>query len=88
VLNSTYFSFNKTFYRQIVSTLMGSPLSSILANIVLQDIEIAFDRLSTNISFYFRYVDDILFVAPHNCLEEIKNIFNSFYERLQLPWKL
>jgi len=83
IINSTFFTFNSKFYRQIFGTPMGSPLSAILANIVLQDIEeAALGRIPAELLFYIRYVDDILFAVSRNCLEEIENIFNSFREKL------
>jgi len=58
---------------------MGSPLSPILADIVLQDIEeAALGRISAELPFYIRYVDDILLAAPDdNLLDVILEIFNS-----------
>jgi len=35
ILNSIFFTFNNKFYKQIFSTLMGSPLSPIIADIVM-----------------------------------------------------
>ncbi|XP_018308772.1 uncharacterized protein [Mycetomoellerius zeteki] len=39
VLNSTFFMFNNKYYKQIFGTPMGSPLSPIAADIVMQDFE-------------------------------------------------
>ncbi|KAG5322451.1 GUS protein, partial [Pseudoatta argentina] len=39
IINSTFFKFDKKIFRQIFGIPMGSPLSPILANIVLQDLE-------------------------------------------------
>ena len=39
VLNSTFFIFNNKFYKQVFGILMGSPLSPIIADIVMQDLE-------------------------------------------------
>ncbi|XP_067216467.1 uncharacterized protein [Linepithema humile] len=84
VLNSTYFSFNKVIYKQIFGTPMGSPLSPIIAEFMLQDLEnSAIERLPYKLPFYFRYVDDILFTAPENHLDEVLETFNSMHSRLQ-----
>jgi len=70
ILLSTYFIFNNEIYRQTFGSPMGSPLSPIIANLVLQDLEDkALERINCCIPFYFRYVDDILLSAP-----DIKNI--------------
>lgn len=39
VLSSTFFTFNGTTYQQTFGTPMGSPLSPIMADLVLQDLE-------------------------------------------------
>lgn len=84
VLNSTFFTFNKVIYQQTFRTPMGSPLSPIIADIVLQDLENkALSTLSFTPSFYFRYVDDVALAVPSELIEYTLNIFNSFHARLQ-----
>ena len=39
VLTNIYFSFNGNFYEQKFGTAMGSPVSPIVANIIMQDLE-------------------------------------------------
>ena len=38
-LKSTYFQFDESFYEQVEGTAMGSPLSLIVANIFMEDLE-------------------------------------------------
>jgi len=84
IVDSTYFTFNKNYYKQIFGTPVGSPLSPILADIVLEDVEeAALDRLPVDLPFYFRYIDDILLAAPRNSLDLILETFNSFHTRLK-----
>ena len=60
VLNSTIFSFNDKFYKQTFDVSVGLPLSPIVSDIVMQDLEMkVLQRLSITPSFYVRYVDDI-----------------------------
>jgi len=58
ILSSTLFTFNGKIYKQTFGTLMGSPLSLVIADVVLQDLEEkAFKKINLNVPF-FRYVDD------------------------------
>src|SRR5436190_24258486 len=60
---------------------MGSPLSPIVAYIVLCDLEArALALLPIHLPFYVRYVDD---VAPSSMFKDILHTFNSFHPRRQ-----
>jgi len=84
ILSSTYFVFNNKIYRQTFGTPMGSPLSPIIANLVLQDLEEkALEKINCNIPFYYRYIDDIVLAAPIDQIKKIVNTFNEFHNRLQ-----
>jgi len=84
VLHSTYFTFNNIIYKQTFGTPMGSPLSPIITDIVLQDLEErALNTLRFKPLFYFRYVDDILLTVPSDSIELTLVTFNSFHDRLQ-----
>jgi len=89
VLHSTVFKFDDKFYKQIFGTPMGSPLSPIIANIVLQDLERkALNSLNCSVPLYFRYVDDILIGAPQDKIQLILDHFNSLHERLKFTGEL
>ena len=89
VLNSAYFAFDGIIYRQIFGAPMGSPLSPVIADIVLRDLEEkAIKRIPTKLPLYFRYVDDILLAAPEGFISTITDIFNSFHQRLQFTVEL
>jgi len=89
IINSTYFTFDNVIYRQIFGTPMGSPLSPILADIVMQDLEEkAIKKLDINFPFYYRYVDDILLLTPKSKVNIILNTFNNIHERLKFTVKL
>jgi hypothetical protein len=88
ILTSTYFSFEGEFYKQIFGTPMGSPLSPILADLVLQDIENkALYKIGKKLPLYVRYVDDILLIAPKEDCDNIIKIFNSFHDRIQFTFE-
>ncbi|XP_011861774.1 PREDICTED: uncharacterized protein LOC105558604 [Vollenhovia emeryi] len=63
---------------------MGSPLSPILADIIMDDLEThCINSLDFEIQVYYRYVDDIFLVLPEDRLQEVLNTFNSYHPRLQ-----
>lgn len=84
VLNSTFFCFNGVIYKQIFGTPMGSPLSPICADLVLQDLEEkTITMLPFHLPFYYRYVDDVALIALTSCSDLLLQTFNSFHNRLQ-----
>lgn len=61
ILNSTFFSFDNTMYKQKFGTPMGSPLSPIIADLVMQNLEnTALVEMRSIIPFYYRYVNILL----------------------------
>ncbi|XP_071580549.1 uncharacterized protein [Temnothorax nylanderi] len=89
VLNSTFLSFNNRIYKQIFGSPMGSPLSPIIADITLQDIEEkAIPLLPFHVTVFRRYVDDVIMAAPPEFFDRILQIFNSFHQRLQFTLEI
>lgn len=63
---------------------MGSPLSPIIADMVMQDLESnVLKKLPFKPNFYYRYVNDIILTAPSDELQNITRFFNSYDTRLQ-----
>jgi len=69
---------------------MSSPLSPVLADVILQDIEeSALGRLPASLSFYYRYVDNTLLASPPELFELILEFFfNSFHDRLKFTMEI
>ncbi|XP_018367481.1 PREDICTED: uncharacterized protein LOC108763996 [Trachymyrmex cornetzi] len=89
VLNSTVFIFNGKYYKQIFGTPMGSPLSPIVADMVMQDLEeTALGLLPVRLSFYYQYVDDVILAAPSESIDDILCVFNSLHTRLQFTMEV
>ncbi len=60
-LESTFFQYNGSFYQQLHGTAMGSPVSVVVAEIVMQRLEErALSTYPNPPPFWFRYVDDTL----------------------------
>ena len=61
-LSSTTFYYNGTVYQQIFGTAIGSPVSVVVANIVMEHIEdLALSTSPVPTVFWKRYMDDILY---------------------------
>ncbi|KAL6418382.1 hypothetical protein ACFW04_012167 [Cataglyphis niger] len=89
ILDSTSFSFNGKFYEQIFGSPMGSLLSSILTDIVMDDLEThCLGFFSFAVPVYYRYVDDIFAIVPRAKINEINVIFNSYHQRLKFTHEI
>jgi len=84
IFDSTYFRIDGVIYKQNLGTPMGSPLSSIISDLIMHDLEErALETLGFSLPFYLRYVDDIAMAIPFNSVRKILNIFNGLHPRLQ-----
>jgi predicted GIY-YIG superfamily endonuclease/flagellar basal body rod protein FlgC len=64
-VTNTYFQFNSDFYKQKKGMAMGSPLSPVLCNIFMEQLEEkAIATFQTKPLVWKRYVDDIFFIWP------------------------
>jgi len=73
----------KNIYKQCFGTPMELPLSPIIVDLVLQDLEMkVMGSLCLDCKFYFRCVDDIIMTAQKKDIPLIMNVFNSYHERL------
>lgn len=89
IFNSTFFLFNDKFYKQTFGAPMGSPLSPILADVVMQDLEqSSINSLSFQPPLYVRYVDDIALMAPSDQFHSVLQCFNSYHSRLQFTMEI
>ena len=51
---------------------------------MIQDLEKnIFSNLTVHISFYYRYVDDIVLAAPKDEINNILDSFNAYHERIK-----
>ena len=66
VLNHNYFKYDDNHYKQIFGCAMGSPISPVLADLVMEEIEeTAISTFPHPPKWWFRYVDD-----SHSCLRK------------------
>lgn len=89
VLESTSFKFNDIIFEQIFGSPMGSPLSPILADMVMVDLEShCLGMLNFDVSLFYRYVDDVFAIVPVTEVRTILDALNSYHPRLQFTYEL
>ena len=77
-LTSTYFQYNGKHYKQLHGTAMGSPVSVIVAEIVMQNIEqTALTTYKQQLPFWFRYVDDTITALPTDDIQTLHDHLNK-----------
>jgi len=63
---------------------MGSPLSPVVADIVMRDLEtICLNSVNCYLTFYFRYVDDIVMAVSSDNVNQIFRTFNEYHDRIK-----
>ena len=87
-LVQNYFSFENNIYQPTKGISMGSPLSGDIAEIFLQDREqtnIKHIMENKNITFYTRYVDNILIIydSTHCSAADINTYMNAIHPNLK-----
>lgn len=95
LFNNTYFTFENVVYRQIFGTPMGSAVSPLFADLVMDDLEkfclekLKKDRNITPL-FYYRYVDDILLCIPQDrtVLAHVLTTFNSYDDHIEFTHEI
>jgi predicted GIY-YIG superfamily endonuclease len=84
ILRNCFFSVDNVVHHQIFGSPMGSPVSPILANLVMEYVE---ERVVESLDFippfFFRYVDDIITAIPASKVNYVLERFNNFHERIK-----
>ena len=83
-LRSTYFTFRGKFYEQVEGAAMGSPISSIVANLYMESFEVRALQWSPNPpSLWKRFVDDTIVIMKKAHKEEFLTHLNSVDNSIQ-----
>ncbi|XP_046468110.1 uncharacterized protein [Neodiprion pinetum] len=82
-------TFKNVTYSQTFGFLMGSPLSPILSDLVMEDLKTrSLNSLKFKTTFYHRYVDDILLTVPSGLIDCTVSDYNQYHERLQFTFEV
>ena len=88
-MNSTKIKFNGKFYKQQFGTPIGSVISPMLAEIVMEGLEkTVFERLEFVVPFYFRYVHDTLLCVPLDKQQKLIDTSNNYHPRIQFTHEM
>ena len=83
-LKTTYFQFQGSFYEQINGAAMGSPISSIVANLFMEDFEVKAIQTAKNPpKMWKRYVDDTCVILSSASKDEFFQHINTIDHRIQ-----
>lgn len=88
-LVSTYFMWNSEFYLQLDGVAMGSPISPLIANLWMEDIENqAINTAMFKPKIWLRYVDDTFCIIKRDQLEFFLNHINSIHQKTKFTVEL
>ena len=77
-LSNSYFTFNNETYKQIHGCAMGSPVSPIVANLCMEEIEeLALCQTDTPPKKWFRSMDDVFSIIKKHAITNFHNLLNS-----------
>lgn len=83
-ITSTVFQFEDVFYKQVSGLAMGQSTSAVLADIVMEDIELQImERTPFLIYVYKRYADDSFLIVPRENINDILDVFNGVNPSVQ-----
>ncbi|GAB1867929.1 Reverse transcriptase domain-containing protein [Camponotus japonicus] len=89
ILDSTCFAFDGRFYEQIFGSPMGSPLSPVLADMVMDDLETqCLSSLNFTVPIYYKFIDDVFAIVPRTKIDEILTTFNNYHQRLKFSYEI
>ena len=83
-LNATYFAFRNSFYQQVHGTAMGSPVSVVVADLVMEDVESrALSTYPFPPQFWKRYVDDTCCALRSDLVDDFHRHLDSIEDCIQ-----
>jgi hypothetical protein len=79
--------FEGCYYQQVFGTAMGSPVSAVIANFVMEDVERrALASVPVSLSFWKRFVDDVIPAVSRNEIDILLQHLNSIESSIHLAF--
>jgi hypothetical protein len=76
--------FEGCYYQQVFGTTMGSPVSAVIANLVMEDVEQrALASVPVSLSIWKRFVDDVISAVSRNEIGILLQHLNSIEPSIQ-----
>jgi hypothetical protein len=89
VLNNSFFKFQGNFFHQISECAMGSPVSAVIAELIMQEVEgIAITTSPVDLKWWKRYVDDSNSCLKRSCVQSFHDHLNSINPCIQFTIEL
>ena len=87
-LKNTYFSFQGRFYEQTEGAAMGSPISPIVANLFIEDLEVQAIKTSTTPpTLWKRYVDNTFTIIKKNNRHRFLQHLKSNHPKIKFTYE-
>ena len=84
-LKTTYFTFQGKFFEQVKGAAMGSPISPIVANLFMKDLEVkALSTAPTPPTLWKRFVDDTFIIIQRTHKETFLQHLNSIDDNIHI----
>ena len=88
-LDATFLQFRGNYYRQVYGTAMGSPVSVVVADLVMEEVERrALTSFTDAPRIWKRYVDDTFAVIKPNLIQSFHDHLNSIVSSIMFTYEL
>jgi predicted GIY-YIG superfamily endonuclease len=89
IIDSNFFMYKDQFFKQKYGLAMGSSLSPVLSDLVLERLfDVQIPKLPFHLPFMKKYVDDTITMIKEDNIQITLDIFNNFHPRLKFTFEV